>query len=123
MKRLFAAALCLLFLFTAAGCVETDVKIQSGFYFLEPMEEEIMTPYLYLDLETKSAHLSGGVAMSYAETGTVTLEGTRLLVETVPTTYVFRIQDENTLILSDCTGENPFSLPQDGELVYSDTWN
>ena len=31
--------------------------------------------------------------------------------------------DENTLILSDCTGENPFSLPQDGELVYSDTWN
>lgn len=123
MKRLFSAALCLLLLLTAAGCAKTDAEVQSGCYFLESGEDTFMVPYLYLDLENNSAHLSGGMAISYAETGTVTLNGTQLLVETVPTTYVFRIQEEKTLILTDCTGENPFDLPMGGKLIRKEEWN
>ena len=99
------------------------VELKSGSYFLESDEETIMVPYLYLDLEKNIAHLSGGIAMSYAENGTVTVDGTSLLVETQPTTYVFRVQDEDTLILTDCTGENPFQLPIGGELVYNEEWS
>lgn len=99
------------------------VQIRSGSYFLESDREMIMNPYLRLDLESNSAHLSGGMAVSYAETGTVTVDGTRVLVETQPTTYVFRVQDGNTLILTDCTGENPFDLPMGGELIYNEEWS
>lgn len=123
MKRLCAWMLCLLLVFSAAGCADADVEIRTGCYFLKSDGEEIMTPYLYLDLENNSAHLSGGMAMSYAETGTVTVDGTRILVETRPTTYVFRIQNGDTLILADCTGENPFDLPMGGELVFNEQWS
>ena len=123
MKRLCAWLLCLLLVFSAAGCADADAEIRTGCYFLKSDGEVIMTPYLYMDLENNSAHLSGGMAMSYAETGTVTVDGTRILVETRPTTYVFRIQDENTLILADCTGENPFKLPTGAELVYNEEWS
>lgn len=99
------------------------VELKPGSYFLESDEDAIMVPYLYLDLENNSAHLSGGMAMSYAETGTVTVDGTRILVETRPTTYVFRIQDEDTLVLTDCTGENPFDLPMGGELAFNEEWS
>ena len=123
MKRLCAWLFCLLLVFSAAGCADADVEIRTGCYFLKSEGEEIMTPYLYLDLETNSAHLSGGMAMSYAETGSVTVDGTRILVETRPTTYVFRIQDKDTLVLTDCTGENPFQLPIGGELVFNEEWS
>lgn len=123
MKRLCAWLFCLLLVFSAAGCADADVEIRTGCYFLKSEGEEIMTPYLYLDLENNSAHLSGGMAMSYAETGTVTVDGTRILVETRPTTYVFRIQDGDTLILTDCTGENPFDLPMGGELAFNEEWS
>ena len=123
MKRLCTWLLCLLLVFSVAGCADADAEIRTGCYFLKSDREEIMTPYLYLDLENNSAHLSGGMAMSYAETGTVTLDGTRILVETRPTTYVFRIQDKDTLILADCTGENPFDLPMGGKLVWKEEWN
>lgn len=99
------------------------VQVRSGSYFLESDREMIVNPYLRLDLESNSACLSGGMAMSYAETGTVTVDGTRVLVETQPTTYVFRVQDGNTLILTDCTGENPFDLPMGGELIYNEEWS
>ena len=99
------------------------VEIRSGTYFLKSELAKNMTPYLYLNLETDSARLSGSIAMSYAETGSFTVKDNRIQVETELTTYEFRIQDENTLILTDCTGENPFRLPVDGELVYSEEWN
>lgn len=99
------------------------VEIRSGTYFLKADMEQFMTPYLYLNLETDSAHLSGSIAMSYAETGSLTITDKRVVVETGLTTYEFGIQDENTLILTDCTGENPFRLPVDGELIYIEEWN
>ena len=99
------------------------VELKSGSYFLESDEDSIMVPYLYLDLENNTAHLSGGIAMSYAENGTVTVDGTRFLVETQPTTYVFRVQNADTLVLTDCTGKNPFQLPIGGELVYNEEWS
>ena len=99
------------------------VQLRSGSYFLEQEGEGIMIPYLYLDLTNNSAHLSGGMAISYAETGTLSRDGSQVLVDTGTTAYVFRVQDEKTLVLTDCAGENPFKLPAEGKLVYSDQWN
>lgn len=96
------------------------VQLRSGIYLLEREGEKTMIPYLYLDPETNSAHLSGGMTMSYAETGTLNCNGSRVLVETGTTIYIFRIQDENTLVLTDCTGENPFGLPPEGKFLYSE---
>ena len=99
------------------------VEIRSGSYFLKLDGDPVAVPYLYLDLESNSAHLSGGMAMSYAETGSVTITDSQVLVETALTTYVFRVQDGNTLILTDYTGDNPFRLPIGGELLYNEEWS
>jgi len=128
MKKKLAIGLAVVICLTAVVLIGVSrtgkpVQLRSGSYFLEGDGEKTMIPYLYMDQETNSAHLSGGMAMSYAETGTITRNGSQLLVETGTTTYVFRVQDENTLVLTDCTGENPFALPPEGELVYSEKWN
>ncbi len=122
MKTITAIVLCLCLL---AGCAAGGeaLELKSGSYFLKADTDRLITPYLYLDMENQSAHLSGSMVMSYAETGTVTIEGSRVMVQTGQTTYVLRMQDSETLILTDCSGENPFHLPVGGELVFNEEWS
>jgi hypothetical protein len=122
MRKFAALVLCFCLL---AGCTgrEEALELKTGSYFLETAREMIMVPYLYLDMENHTAHVSGGMVISYAETGTVTIKGSQILVETAKTTYVLRMQDGKTLILTDCAGENPFDLPLDGKLVYNEEWS
>ena len=76
-----------------------------GVYFKagENLDNE-MVPMLHINTQTGVFVTSGGIAMSYAESGNYALENGRLTVTAQSATFVFAVLDGETLLLLDDGG-------------------
>lgn len=116
MKRLLVVAVCLALLL--CGCSEAAVP-QSGNYYAQGDYEQYMRPYVYIGMEDGSFVTCSGSAISYAEVGAFTVDGDELTANTLSCRFVFEIEDENTLVLEEFSGNTPYEMHQGMTFVLS----
>lgn len=105
MKRVLCFLICAVFVFSLAGCSGAE-DLRSGKYLAEGKYEKFMTPNLTLDTEAQTFVIFGGVLSSFAETGSYTVIGNKLVAKGHSEEYTFEIKNGNTLVLTHAT-ENP----------------
>lgn len=93
-----------------------------GTYFRagENLDNE-MVPMLHINTQTGKLVISGGIAMSYAESGPYVLENGKLTVTTQSATIVFAVLDSENLLLLDDGGFG-FWLKEGDRYKWSDEY-
>ena len=116
MKRFIAACMCFVFLLVLVGCNSTNLK--SGYYYLDGDFPEYMTPYVSLHLNGGSFCFGKGTLLSYAERGSFTIIGKKIVATTQNTVFVFEIKDQTSFVLTNCGGYDSFAEYVGLEFVY-----
>jgi len=123
MKRFLLMILCLaVLLLTACGSGNSESGLKTGNYFMVGDYEELLAPYLWLDMREKTFALGESSIISYAEGGTFETEGNKLIATSQSTTYIFEIKNESTLVLIDNGADKGLVLPNNSEFVYSEKY-
>lgn len=124
MKRIAVLALCIamLLVFAACGSGNSESGQKTGNYFMVGDYEELLAPYLWLDMREKTFALGESSIISYAEVGAFETEGNKLIATSQSTTYIFEIKNESTLVLIDNGADKGLVLPNNSEFVYSEKY-
>ena len=120
MKRMICCLICLLILFSFAGCNTDTTPVRSGNYYAVGDYEEMLTPYLWIDTDKKEFSLGAGSIVSYAEYGTYEIEDDKIIATSQSTTFEFEIIDKNTLAMIDNGDNGYFKIPINTQFVYSE---
>ena len=105
MKRVLCVFICAVFVLSLTGCSGAG-DLRTGKYLAEGNYEKFMTPNLTLDTEVQTFVIFGGVLSSFAETGSYTVIGNKLVAKGHSEEYTFEIKNGNTLVLTR-GAENP----------------
>ena len=120
MKRIVCCFVCLLMFFSLVGCNSNTNTVRSGSYYAVGDYEEMLTPYLWLDIDKGEFCLGRGAAVSYSEYGSYDIVDGKIIATSQSTTYIFKIKDKNTLVLID-NGEFDFlKSHKNVQFVYSE---
>ena len=120
MKRIICFLICLLMLFSFIGCNSNTTPVLSGNYYAVGNYEEMLTPYLWLDINENRFSLGAGSVVSYAENGFYKIQDDKIIATSQSTTFEFEIKDKNTLILIDNGDNDFFKIPINTQFVYSE---
>ncbi|MEE1198414.1 MAG: hypothetical protein U0K54_04630 [Acutalibacteraceae bacterium] len=120
MKRMICCLICLLILFSFAGCNSDTSHVCSGSYYAVGDYEEMLTPYLWIDTDKNEFALGAGSIISYAEYGTYEIADGKVIATSQSTTFEFEIKDNNTLVLIDNGDNEYFKIPINTQFVYSE---
>ena len=120
MKRMICCLICLLILFSFAGCNSDTSHVRSGSYYAVGDYEEMLTPYLWIDTDKNEFALGAGSIISYAEHGTYEIADGKVIATSQSTTFEFEIKDNNTLVLIDNGDNEYFKIPINTQFVYSE---
>ena len=120
MKRIICFLICLLMLFSFIGCNSNTTPVLSGNYYAVGNYEEMLTPYLWLDINKNRFSLGAGSVVSYSENGYYKIQDDKIIATSQSTTFEFEIKDKNTLILIDNGDNDFFKIPIDTQFVYSE---
>ena len=63
MKRIICFLICLLMLFSFVGCDSDTTPVLSGSYYAVGDYEEMLTPYLWLDINENKFSLGAGISI------------------------------------------------------------
>lgn len=110
MKRLFCIFISIILLFSLAACAVEDSRVESGLFFLDNNFKTDKTPYIAIYGDSDKAYISPGSALSFEENGTYKIEGEQLIISAPYTTYTFDINDSQTLVLTEITGDDYFKF-------------
>ncbi len=120
MKRIICCLICLLTLLSAVGCSFGTVPVLSGNYYAVGDYDEMLTPYLCLDVNENTFSLGAGSVVSIELYGSYKITDGKLIATSRDTTFEFEIKDDNTLVLTDNGGIEFFEILVDTEFEYSD---
>ena len=122
MKRVISFFICLILLISFSGC-NTDndsTLLHSGHYYAVGDYEEMLTPYVWLDIEQNKFSFGAGSVVSYAENGTYKVVDGIIIATSPSTTFKFDIVDKNTLILIDNGDNEYFKIPINTQFIFSE---
>ena len=122
MKRVISFFICLILLISFSGC-NTDndsTLLHSGHYYAVGDYEEMLTPYVWLDIEQNKFSFGAGSVVSYAENGTYKVVDGIIIAISQSTTFKFDIVDKNTLILIDNGDNEYFKIPINTKFIFSE---
>ena len=122
MKRVISFFICLIMLISFSGC-NTDndsTLLHSGHYYAVGDYEEMLTPYVWLDIEQNKFSFGAGSVVSYAENGTYKVVDGIIIATSPSTTFKFDIVDKNTLILIDNGDNEYFKIPINTKFIFSE---
>ena len=122
MKRVISFFICLILLISFFGC-NTDndsTLLHSGHYYAVGDYEEMLTPYVWLDIEQNKFSFGAGSVVSYAENGTYKVVDGIIIAISQSTTFKFDIVDKNTLILIDNGDNEYFKIPINTKFIFSE---
>ena len=122
MKRVISFFICLILLISFSGC-NTDndsTLLHSGHYYAVGDYEEMLTPYVWLDIEQNEFSFGAGSVVSYAENGTYKVVDGIIIATSQSTTFKFDIVDKNTLILIDNGDNEYFKIPINTKFIFSE---
>ena len=120
MKRVICCLIFLLMLLSFVGCNSDTIPVLSGNYYAVGDYEEMLTPYLRLDVNENKFSLCPGTIVSYAENGTYKILNDKIIATSQSATFEFEIKDKNTLILIDNGDNDSFEIPINTQFVYSE---
>ena len=120
MKRTICCLICLLMLFSFVGCNSATTSVLSGNYYAVGDYEEMLTPYLWLDINENQFSLGAGSLVSYAENGSYKILDGKIIATSQSTTFKFEIKDKNTLVLVDNGDNDFFKIPINTQFIYSE---
>ena len=120
MKRILCCLICLLTLFSFVGCNSDTPPVLSGSYYAVGDYEEMLTPYLWLDINENKFLLGAGSVVSYAENGSYKILDGKIIATSQSTTFKFEIKDKNTLVLVDNGDYDFFKIPINTQFIYSE---
>ena len=122
MKRVISFFICLILLISFFGC-NTDndsTLLHSGHYYAVGDYEEMLTPYVWLDIEQNKFSFGAGSVVSYAENGTYKVVDGIIIATSPSTTFKFDIVDKNTLVLIDNGDNEYFKIPINTQFIFSE---
>ena len=122
MKRVISFFICLILLISFFGC-NTDndsTLLHSGNYYAVGDYEEMLTPYVWLDIEQNKFSFGAGSVVSYAERGIYEVVDGVIIATSQSTTFKFDIVDKNTLILIDNGDNEYFKTPINTQFIFSE---
>ena len=122
MKRVISFFICLILLISFSGC-NTDndsTLLHSGHYYAVGDYEEMLTPYVWLDIEQNKFSFGAGSVVSYAENGTYKVVDGIIIATSQSTTFKFDIVDKNTLVLIDNGDNEYFKIPINTQFIFSE---
>ena len=121
-KRIACFLTALLVLCVLAGCStnQNDGKLYSGYYLAQGDYARGTTPYVTLDTEKREFSFCEGALVSYAESGTYSVQEGILVATTQSMTFRFDLKDSRTLVLIDEDAGAYFEIPVNAEFVYSE---
>ena len=120
MKRIIRCLICLLILLSLVGCNSDTSLVCSGNYYAVSDYEEMLTPYLWIDIDKNEFSLGAGSIVSYAEYGTYEIADGKVIATSQSTTFKFKIKDKNTLVLIDNGDNDYFKIPVNTQFIYSE---
>ena len=120
MKRIIYFSICLLMLFSFIGCNSNTTPVLSGNYYAVGDYEEMLTPYLSLDTNNSEFCFGAGSVVSYQEYGFYEILDGKIIATSQSTTFIFEINDKNTLILIDNGDNDFFKIPINTQFIYSE---
>ncbi|MBR3809581.1 MAG: hypothetical protein IKK46_04675 [Clostridia bacterium] len=120
MKRILCCLICLLMLFSFVGCNSDTTPVLSGNYYAVGDYQEMLTPYLWLDISENKFSLGAGSVVSYAENGSYKILDSKIIATSQSTTFEFEIKDKNTLVLVDNGDNDFFKIPINTQFIYSE---
>lgn len=121
--KLFSIFLALIFiLITLSACNSEAVgEIKNDFYFLATEDaDSFNVPYIHFNTENKTFSMSGGIAISYAISGTYEIDGDVLTAKYGENSYSFEIKDDETLVLTQLTDTEYLKLKVGDEFKFRD---
>ena len=122
MKRVFSFFICLILLISFSGC-NTDndsTLLHSGHYYAVGDYEEMLTPYVWLDIEQNKFSFGAGSVVSYEERGSYEVVDGVIIATSQSTTFKFDIVDKNTLVLIDNGDNEYFKIPINTQFIFSE---
>ena len=120
MKRILCCLICLLTLFSFVGCNSDTTPVLTGNYYAVGDYEEMLTPYLWLDINENKFSFGAGSEVSYAENGSYKILDGKIIATSQSTTFKFEIKDKNTLVLVDNGDNDFFKIPINTQFIYSE---
>ena len=122
MKRVISFFICLILLISFSGC-NTDndsTLLHSGNYYAVGDYEEMLTPYVGLDIEQNKFSFGAGAVVSYEEQGIYEVVEGVIIATSQSTTFKFDIVDKNTLVLIDNGDNEYFKIPINTQFIFSE---
>lgn len=120
MKRIICCLICFLTLLSAVGCSSDTPPVLSGNYYAVGDYDEMLTPYLCLDVNENTFSLGAGSVVSIELYGSYKITDGKLIATSRDTTLEFEIKDNNTLVLIDNGEKEIFEILHDTEFEYSE---
>ena len=120
MKRIICCLICFSTLLSAVGCGSDTTPVLLGNYYAVGDYDEMLTPYLCLDVNENTFSLGAGSIVSVALYGSYKITDGKLIATSRDTTFEFEIKDKNTLILIDNGDNDFFKIPINMQFVYSE---
>mgnify|MGYP006974611650 CR=1 FL=1 len=120
MKRILCFLICLLMLFSFVGCDSDTTPVLSGNYYAVGDYDEMLTPYLCLDVNENTFSLGAGSVVSYQEYGSYKIADGKIIATSQRTTFKFEVKDKNTLVLIDNGDNDYFKIPVNTQFIYSE---
>ena len=122
MKRIISFFICLIILISFSSCNADNnaTSLRSGNYYAVGDYEEMLTPYVWLDIEQNKFSFGPGSVVSYAERGIYEVVDGVIIATSQSTTFQFEIVDKNTLILIDNGDNEYFKIPVNTQFVFSE---
>ena len=121
MKKLFLTILFFticLNLFSCQNINSDSCNLSSGTYYMLGNYEELMTPYVALNFEDYTFRMGAGALFSYEEHGEFIIENDTIKATSQSTIFIFKITDNNSLVLIDNGDNEYFQMPENSEFVF-----
>lgn len=122
MKRIIA--LCIICVFLFAGCNSNEVHhsetpdMLSGAYDAVGYDDEMLTPYFWINAENNEFRFGAGAIVSYQEYGTYKVENGVIIAASQTTTFRLAIKNSKTLVLIDNGDNDYFTIPINTQFVF-----
>ena len=120
MKRIICCLICFITLLSAVGCGSDTTPVLSGNYYAVGDYDEMLTPYLCLDVNENTFSLGAGSVVSIELYGSYKITDGKLIATSRDTTFEFEIKDDTTLVLIGNGGNDFFKILVDTEFEYSE---